>query len=301
MVSFPVFPYIRIAGAPVRNEVRQKHPELTHHSKRIIAMKLSYILLYVIMTGILIPSVAQTEIFKKKTHQAKDGIALNYRFLEPAGFDSAAPGTQKYPLVIFLHGLGERGDDNTAQLKNGILFFADSLNRAKHPAFIIVPQCPMDDYWVRLDFSKQGLHLQPEPTAALKAVSDVIDATIAAYPVDVDRVYITGLSMGGFGTWDLISRQPEKFAAAVPVCGGGDYTQCGKFATMPISVFHGAKDPVVPVQLSRVMVATLKHEGGSPLYTEYPEGMHNVWDTTYADRDMVDWMFSQVKKHETAK
>lgn len=264
-------------------------------------MKLYHIFFFIIITGLMIPLSAQTELFKKKTYQAKEGMVLHYRFLEPAGFDSATGSQQKYPLVIFLHGLGERGNDNTAQLKNGILYFADSLNRAKHPAFIIAPQCPMDDYWVKLDFSKQGIHLQPEPTPALKAVMEVVDDAIANYPVDVDRLYITGLSMGGFGTWDIISRQPDKFAAAVPICGGGDISQCRNFASMPISIYHGAKDPVVPVQLSRVLVAALKYAGGSPLYTEYPEGSHNVWDITYADRDMVDWMFSQVKKHEPAK
>jgi predicted peptidase len=127
-------------------------------------------------------------------------------------------------------------------------------------------------------------------------VLELMDKVIDEYPINIKRIYVTGLSMGGFGTWDLISRIPERIAAAAPVCGGGDETQAAKLVNIPIWVFHGADDPVVPTDRSRHMVQAIKDAGGTKIkYTEYPGVGHGSWKPAYADPEFLKWMFKQKK------
>ena len=205
------------------------------------------------------------------------------------------PKDAKVPLVIFLHGIGERGDDNAAQLKHGVsdvIKFAD----ANGGAIIIVPQCPAEDdaKWVSVIEPKAPVHTMPaEPSPPMKLLLALINEKIGKMPVDPDRVYVTGLSMGGYGTWDIIQRRPKLFAAALPVCGGGDPTLASVIKNIPIWIFHGAADSVIPVARAHDMNAALKACGGNVQYREYPDVDHDSWTQTYADPDVLKWMFEQ--------
>jgi predicted peptidase len=225
----------------------------------------------------------------------KTGASLPYRLLKPDGYGKA--GTDRYPLVIFLHGIGERGLDNEKQLKNGVEQFVKDATRKKHPCFLVVPQCPPDKMWVNVTpaGTKENIALAKRPTEPAALVLDLIDTLRKELRVDPDRIYLTGVSMGGYGTWELISRQPVLFAAALVVCGGGDPEQALKFAKLPIWAFHGAADDLVPVERSRDMIAAIERAGGKPKYTEYKGVGHDSWTQTYQKAEVLDWLFKQKK------
>ncbi len=227
-------------------------------------------------------------VLEKKTFAGADGKALPYRLLKPDG----APA-KSYPLVVFLHGAGERGTDNEKQLVHGVPEFAKDENRKKYPCFLVAPQCPDGLKWVDVDWSADS-HAQPkEPSEPARLVLELIESLRKEYPIDPKRIYLTGLSMGGFGAWDLIARRPELFAAAVPVCGGGDEAQAPRIAKLPIWAFHGAKDGVVKPRRSRNMVEALRKAGGLPGSTEYPHVGHDSWGPAYRDAEMMKWLFDQ--------
>ncbi|MEO2092258.1 MAG: prolyl oligopeptidase family serine peptidase [Gemmataceae bacterium] len=223
----------------------------------------------------------------------KDKASLPYRLMKPDGYTK--DGTDRYPLVVFLHGIGERGKDNAIQLKNGVERFVTAAARKKHPCFLVVPQCPSDKMWVNIRNTKANQTFADQPTEPAALVLDLIDALGKEYRVDADRIYLTGVSMGGYGTWDLICRKPDLFAAALPVCGGGDPAQADKLTKLPIWVFHGDKDTAVPPERSRDMVAAIKKAGGKPEYTEFPGVGHDSWTPTYKDDKTRDWLFAQKK------
>ena len=252
---------------------------------------------FLLLLGLTMTGSAQSPLFEKLVFSGQDSLSLPYRLLKPVHYDTKDTSTlkQHYPLVIFLHGSGERGDDNEIQLKNGALNFADSLLRENHPAFMIVPQCQLNRRWAEVDWSADHHLMQEIPSTPMQALIALIDQFIHQFPVDTNRIYITGLSMGGYGTWDLISRFPSKFAAALPVCGGGDELQAEKLIAIPIWDFHGAKDPVVNVNRSRNMIAAIKKAGGRPLYTEVEDAGHDVWWKVYSDKIVLEWLFTQTK------
>jgi predicted peptidase len=228
----------------------------------------------------------------------KDKASLPYRLLKPDGYDK--DGKDRYPLVVFLHGIGGRGTDNTKQLRSGAEEFVKDATRKKHPCFLAVPQCPPDKMWSDVfkgtrQSTKENPTFAENPTEPGALVLDLIDALCKEHRVDTDRIYLTGLSMGGYGTWDLISRKPELFAAALPVCGGGDPARAEKLAGLPIWCFHGDADPLVPVDRSREMIAAIKKAGGKPEYTEYKGVGHDSWTQTYKNGEVLDWLFKQKK------
>ncbi|MDA0834888.1 MAG: prolyl oligopeptidase family serine peptidase [Planctomycetota bacterium] len=229
--------------------------------------------------------------FEKLVFESSDKQMLPYRFLKPT---SPAPD-QKYPLVVFLHGAGERGDDNVAPLIHGVKTFATDEYLEKYPCYVIVPQCPAEMKWVDVDWTLDASTMPADPTPPMRSTQELIDKLIADFPVDANRLYVTGLSMGGFGTWDAIQRYPEKFAAAVPVCGGGDPARVEPCANIPVWAFHGAKDSAVKVNRSREMIAAIKALGGKPRYTEYPEVGHDSWVPAYKTSELYEWMFAQSK------
>ena len=217
------------------------------------------------------------------------GKTLPYRFMKPEGCDAA----RKYPLVVFLHGAGERGTDNEKQLVHGVRPFVE--NRDKYPCFLIAPQCPDGQKWVEVDWSADT-HTQPkEPGEVGRLTLGLIETAIKELPVDSKRVYLTGLSMGGYGAWDLAARRPNLFAAIAPVCGGADEATAPKIKDLPVWAFHGAKDTVVKPARSRNMIAALEKAGGKPKYTEYPDVAHNSWDPAYKDPEFYRWLFAQKK------
>jgi len=224
-----------------------------------------------------------------ETRQFTDagGTTLLYRLLKP-GDNRAA--NEKHPLLLFLHGAGERGADNRAQLKWGKEMM---LTVAKqYGCFVLVPQCPKERKWVEIDWSKPTHKMPAEISQSMRLTLDVIGKLQEQYPIDPDRLYVMGLSMGGYGTWDIIQRCPDMFAAAVPICGGGDETAADRIKA-PVWAFHGDKDGAVPVSRSRNMIAAIKAVGGKPKYTEYPGVDHNSWSAAFKEPGMLKWLFSQ--------
>ncbi|MFO0877962.1 MAG: PHB depolymerase family esterase [Gemmataceae bacterium] len=217
---------------------------------------------------------------------------LFYRFLKPEKIEEKT----KYPLVIFLHGAGERGDDNTKQLVHGVGDFAKSTTRKKHPCFLIAPQCPEGRRWVEVDWSAPTHNMPKAASEPATLLLALIDQVCKEYPIDKNRIYLTGLSMGGYGTWDLLCRKPTLFAAGIPVCGGGDEKHAKKLVGIPIWAFHGDKDLAVKVERSRNMIEAIKKAGGEPKYTEYPGVGHDSWTRTYKNPEVLDWLFAQTRK-----
>lgn len=229
--------------------------------------------------------------------------AFAYRLLAPANVE---PG-KKYPLVLFLHGAGERGDDNRIQLLYLPTWMSDDDDRQRFPCYLLAPQCPKTKWWfdAKRAFAKpksegETADKPAEPSGPaslsdeLKAVSRMVDEALAKHPIDPDRVYLTGLSMGGFGSWALAAAQPERFAALAPICGGGDAGTADRLATLPIWVVHGAADPVVPVARSRTMVEAVKKAGGNVQYHELEGVGHDSWTPAYREGDgLLKWLFEQ--------
>lgn len=223
---------------------------------------------------------------------------LPYRLLMPDGFDA----TRKYPLVLFLHGGGERGSDNEKQLTHGSGLFTDPLNRGAFPALVLFPQCASDSYWAQVDIDRSsypiGLSFQYEkgPTRPLQMVMDLVGEYLQAPYIDTDRVYAMGLSMGGMGTFEILSRMPGVFAAAIPICGAGVPESVGAYAShTPLWVFHGAKDQVVAPLESVEMVDALLKAGAQPGFTLYDDYNHNSWDGAFAEPGLLRWLFSHRK------
>jgi predicted peptidase len=238
-------------------------------------------------------AVAANALERCEARTFQDGdFTLPYRLLKPKSIDA----NQEYPLVIFLHGAGERGDDNEKQLIHGMNDFASDEIMAKYPAFVIAPQCPRGEAWGGIP----RLAKTETPSGQLtRELSTVLKATAALrkeFPIDDHRIYITGLSMGGYGTWDALAKRTELFAAAAPICGGGDPASASTIKSVPIWAFHGADDPTVPVERSREMIDALKAAGGQPKYTEYPGVAHNSWSQTYSNPELYAWLFAQRKK-----
>lgn len=231
---------------------------------------------------------AQSSLFNYEKYINANGDTLNYRQLI-SDYDPVS----KYPLVIFLHGSGERGNDNEAQLKWGVQNFATDRNMKTHHPIVIAPQCPENMSWG--NFSYENMSLQPSPTKPMKLLMELINEAILKLPIDTNRIYITGLSMGGFGTFDAILRYPDLFAAAVPVCGGGDVSKAQSISHIPIWIFHGALDKTVKPELSQNMVEALTKAGANPGFTQYPDAGHFSWLAAYSDEMMIDWLFEQQK------
>lgn len=235
------------------------------------------------------PADSWKDQFEVRTYKDADGKGLPYRLLKPVNYDPK----KTYPLVTHLHGAGVRGTDNKAQMVDILKVFYDA--QAKHPCFVAIPQCPGRAQWVNVPWGERSSTMPAQPSEPMRLAIEMIRALQKEFPVDANRLYITGLSMGGYGTWDAISRYPKMFAAAVPICGGGDEAQASKIAAVPIWAFHGDKDNVVPTERTRNMIEAIRKAGGKPQYTEYPGVNHNSWDAAYADKEMVEWMFKQTK------
>jgi acetyl esterase/lipase len=227
---------------------------------------------------------------------ASGGNTLPYRILYPDHYDK----TKKYPLILFLHGAGERGNDNEKQLVHGARLFLTKENQKTFPAIVLIPQCPEDSFWasISVDRSVQPAKFNFDYTAApqwpLVAANELVKKIANEEAVDKSRIYITGLSMGGMGTFESVYRYPDLYAAALPICGGGDVKSYDKrVSKTAFWIFHGADDAVVNPQLSREMLAKLKSLKVESKYSEYPGVNHNSWDNAFADPAFLSWMFSR--------
>lgn len=221
------------------------------------------------------------------------GTKLLYRIYVP---DDVAEG-EKLPLLLYLHGAGHRGSDNALHVyfEPGIL--ARVLSSEYKRCILVAPQCPEGARWVDTPWEAGSYSIEDVPESKqLCAVYELILSLIETEPADPDRIYITGLSMGGYGTWDLILRHPGLFAAAVPICGAGDPSKSERISDLPVWFFHGSADEVVPVSGSRDMAIALENIGGKVYtYTEYPGVGHSSWEDAYFEPELLDWLFSQSK------
>lgn len=255
-------------------------------------MKITLITLLLAFT---FPVLAQDSLYQKKIFNASNGLALPYRILLPEDYNPQ----KKYPLVLFLHGAGERGNDNEKQLVHGAKLFLTDANRKNFPAIVVAPQCPTDNYWgsVTVDRNTSPFTLSFDysraETTALNAAIELVKKLITEESVDKKRVYITGLSMGGMGTFEAVFRYPKLFAGAAPICGGGDAARYTKQAAkIPFWIFHGDQDAVVSVKESHAMAAKLKSLKAIVKYTEYGGVNHNSWDNAFAEPDFMKWLFA---------
>ena len=232
----------------------------------------------------------QFKVYKSKAH------VLPYRFYQPAKIEQG----KKYPLVLFFHGAGERGDDNRKQF----LRFITVPFWEKYPCFVLAPQCPPyitgkpeeGSTWVQTSFGANAHTMNENPTWSMQLAMELLKQVLKNKQIDHRRIYVTGLSMGGFATWEILQREGYLFAAAMPVCGGADLSYADKLTGLPLWVFHGDADHTVPVGRSRDMVAAINAAGGQVKYTEYPGVGHDAWSKTYSNSEVWDWLFSQVKK-----
>ena len=233
---------------------------------------------------------SQTELFEKKNFIVENDT-LRYRILAPLDYDE----NEKYPVHLFLHGSGERGNDNESQLFHGSKQFLDKNNREKYKSWVIFPQSPNNDWW--------GGHYDPykfdyniKKSEALGLVIKLMDEFVQRKDVDSDKVYVTGLSMGGMGTYAILTRRPDMFAAATPICGDGDPSSVSNFAKkVPVWIFHGSLDKTVLPEQSLKMANGIIKAGGNPRITFYENVEHNSWDIAFAEKDFLKWIHSKTK------
>ena len=256
-------------------------------------VKRLYILIFIIL---IIFSCQKAEISPKfKSFNFKDQ-SLNYRILYPNNFDKK----KSYPLTLFLHGIGERGDDNELQLKYVNSVFLNQNNYINYESVVIFPQAPLDDNWSsRLMTDNEIRQVFPEnekPTKSLQLVIKLMDSLVKEDFIDNKRVYLSGLSNGAMGSFELLRNRPNMFASAVLICGGGNPIWAKDFAkTTPVWIAHGSDDDVVFPELSINMVKAIIEYGGSPKFTLYENVSHDSWFNVFDDPNYLEWMFSFIK------
>ena len=242
--------------------------------------------------------LAQEESPYQKALFIKGNDTLKYRIMFPVNFSES----QQYPLVLFLHGAGERDSDNEKQLEHGSKLFANEEIRDRFPAIVIFPQCPVEDYWANVIEDTSTLPktlIFPEdakPKKIMLLLLDFMDEFITNPYVKKEQIYLGGLSMGAKGTYELLSRRPDMFSAAFAICGAGN-TNLAKIYAQKVSmwIFHGSKDNVTNPQYSIDMVSSILKYGGKPNFSLYADDNHNSWDSAFAEPDLLPWLFSKAK------
>ncbi len=264
-------------------------------------MKSIFLAMFLLPLTLSAQTNMKDKLYQKHIYHSPDGDSIPYRILFPENYSHE----KSYPLILFLHGAGERGDDNEKQLTHGADFFLDSLNRKNYPAIVVFPQCAEDKYWV--DISIRGpLHKREEidfkevynpPAREQELAMELLKSIIKNESVDKSRLYIMGLSMGGFGTFEILARHPNLFAAAIPICGGGNIEVVDRYAqNTSLWITHGTLDEVVPVKYSREVYKALKDLGADVKYTEFADANHNAWDPTLQLPNLLEWLFSKSKR-----
>ena len=216
---------------------------------------------------------AQAATVTVKEGDAERKVEIKFLLFLPTAYGTPEKKDVKWPLLLFLHGGGERGDNLELVKKHGPPKIVEQ--KKDFPFVTVSPQCPAEKQWNADELAK------------------LVDHVANTYQIDSKRMYVTGLSLGGAGTWDLLAKHPGKFAAAVPICGPGDPAAAEKMKATPIWVFHGAKDQGVPIAKSEEMVEALKKAGGTVKFTVYPEAGHDSWTETYINEDVYKWLLEQ--------
>jgi len=230
------------------------------------------------------------KITRPRTYVSEGLEWIQYRLYVP---ENLAPGA-RVPLVVYLHGSGACGSDNVMNLRDGPDYMIAYSRMANTPVIVVSPQCPQRYGWSPLFWTPESAVVTPVPMKMEKLVGELIDQCIDTLPVDTNAVLLTGVSLGGFGAWSMLAHNPDRFAAVLPVCGGGDPKACARFAKVPIWIVHGERDGVVPVKLARAMVAELWRLNAPVRYREVPDAGHAVWGT-YGDDSLLKWFFSRRK------
>jgi predicted peptidase len=222
--------------------------------------------------------------FEAKVFKDATGHALRYRLFKPADYDART----NYPLVLFLHGAAGIGDDNARQFNGGNAVPARALTdeqaQAKFPCFVLAPQCSRPNTWASLG---------EQPSEIIRLTLSAIDSLKREFSIDSRRVYLVGVSMGGHGVWDVVTRFPRSFAAAVPICAAGEPAKAARIASLPVWCFHGAADTTVSVEYARKMIVALRGAGGHPKYTEYPGVGHDSYRNAFKEPELLPWIFAQ--------
>ena len=244
-------------------------------------------------------AMAQTKEDYKRESFISGGDTLDYRVLFPGNFSEE----KKYPVVLVLHGAGERGDDNEAQLAHGSDLFLKAENREEFPAIVIFPQAPKEDYWAKVEVKRDSMPYEFDfknreaPTKSLGLVMKMMDSIVAQDFVNDKKVYVGGLSMGGMGTYELLYKKPEMFAAAFAICGGANIEIAAEYPQgFNIWIFHGEQDDIVPPHLSKEMARAINHHGGNAKLSLYPDDNHNSWDSAFSEPYLLSWLFSQSRQ-----
>ena len=230
-------------------------------------------------------------LFSYGSTELDDGSKMVYRLYVPSNYSKA----KEYPLLVLLHGAGERGVDNEIHMCYMLRTMFNHNNSPLLDAIILVPQCPAGQQWVDTPWASGNYSTQKvKESTELAGVVNLVDNLTFDYMIDEDRIYAMGLSMGGFGTWDLLIRHGDLFAAGVPICGGGDPAMVDALVDVPIYTFHGSDDTTVPVAGTREMAQLLEDAGSSVFTYEELDGMsHGIWETVAARADVVNWLFAQ--------
>jgi predicted peptidase len=227
---------------------------------------------------------AAVEGFIAGSYRSPSGEAMAYRLFVPVDYDAA----KKNPIVLWLHGAAGRGSDNFSQVSGGNSpgshFWTTPENQANYHAFVLAPQVDATKGWARPHTNT--------PPVAIRLALEILDTIEKQYSIDRAREYVVGQSMGSEGVWAALSIAPRRFAAAIALCGYGDAYMIPRVAKVPVWIFQGEEDPLVPVTRARQWVAELRKAGGTPKYTEYPSISHNVWDVTFSEPGLAAWLFS---------
>lgn len=231
--------------------------------------------------------------FESRVFDASNGLDLPYRIYIPEDYSEK----YAYPVVVVLHGAGERGTDNTNQLNNLVPNLFNRTTSPFYQAIVIFPQCPADTQWVNTPWANGNYKVDRVPISKpLQATVELLDSLLEEYSINPNRQYVMGLSMGGFGTWDLLMRYPDRFAAAIPYCGGADTSKAASLVNIPIHTFHDTTDGVVPCSGTQAMVEAIKAAGGTLIeYTETSRYGHDVWSPGSRDLALFRWLFEQRK------
>lgn len=248
--------------------------------------KLLFSLLFVSQTIVLCQEFSK-ELF------ISDKDSLPYRLLLPKNFDNA----KKYPLIVFLHGAGERGNDNELQLVHGKDLFINMNKNNNFPSIVVFPQCSKNSYWANVSRINNSFSFLDDPTenTSLKLVEGMINELQSNFKINSNQIYVGGLSMGGMGTFELVYRNPDMFAAAFAICGGANPKIGEKISKTNWRIYHGDKDFVVPVKLSIDMYNSIKSFNKNVYLKIYPNVNHNSWDNVFREPDLFKWLFSNSK------
>lgn len=217
------------------------------------------------------------------------GTSLRYRIFVP---DIPQTATNGVPLVLFLHGSGECGTNNVSQLTHGVGGLV-WWSRNREPAIVVAPQAPPFTAWSPVFFRLRDAQMPLSTPPMISLLKGLLDDICERYPVDAKRILVTGISLGGYGTWDMVLRYPGYFAGAIPVCGAGDPLMADSAAKTPLWIFHGERDANVPNRFDRAMVSRLWERDAPVRYTEYPDSGHGIWGRVYSDDVVMKWFFSR--------